>query len=163
MITALCLLAIVAAGVSTLSVTMIAASLLYAGTQGLHHYAASSLPAEAYAPYYYSAMTVDAACVGLMLMIMGAIGKDWHLWPLSIIFTLSIVNDIYGLIAWRSFAVSDTFDAIGYVLYVAVAVVLAGSRYSDNLADLCRRGSFLCSKSVRGGSVGAEGSESCKT
>lgn len=163
MITALCLLAIIAAGVSTLSITMIAASLLYASVQGLHHYAFSSLPAEAYAPYYYSAMTVDAMCVGLMLMVMGAIGKDWNLWPLSIIFTLSIVNDIYGLIAWRSFAVSDTFDAIGYAIYVAIAVVLAGSRYSANLVELFRRGSILRREPVRGDIVGDKGAESCKT
>ncbi len=163
MITALCLLAIVAAGVSTWSITMIAASLLYASTQGLHHYVFSRLPAEAYAPYYYSAMTVDAICVGLMLMVMGAVGKDWNLWPLSIIFTLSIANDIHGLIAWRSFATSDTFDTIGYAIYVAIAIVLAGSRYNANLVNIFRRSPILCCKSVRGDSMGAKGERPCKT
>ena len=161
--TAICLWVIVAAGASTMSITMIMAALTYAGIQGLHHYAFSSLPASDYAAYYLSAMTVDALSVGVMLLVAGAIGKDWHLWPLSIILCLSIVNDIYGLAAWRAYAVPETFNAIGYAIYAAIAVVLAGSRYSANLVKLFRRSPVLRGESVRGNSVGAKSERSCKT
>ena len=163
MITAYCLIAIMLAGISTLSATMMTAAIVYAGIQGLHYMAFAGLPADSYAPYYYSAMTVDTCCVGLMLLITGAIGRDWHLWLLSIIFVVSIANNIYGLIAWQGFASHEIFNAIGYAIYASIALVLAGSRYSANLVGVRKRGNVLRGQSVRLDSVGAKGERKCKT
>ena len=160
--TAICLWVIVAAGASTLSITMIFAAVLYSSIQWLHHYTASGLPASEYSAYYLSAVSIDAFCVLIMLGIAGAVGKDWNLWPISIILVLSIVNDIYGYVAWKEYASEEAFNAIGYAIYAAIALVLAGSRFSANLAGIYRCGVILRRQPLRRDCVDAKGERKCQ-
>ena len=81
--------------------------------------------------YYVSAAVIDFACVVAVCISKSQTGKDGLLFPLAIVMASSIVNNLFGLVSWFYNIEMSIYNSVGFGLYSAVALILAGSRFTD--------------------------------
>lgn len=121
---------IVIAAMLSRSLSLLVSGLIFAMLSMLHFKVFGMISGENYGYYYAGAAVFDCICVICICISAQTLGKDCHLLPLSIAILLSIANNLLGLFVWFFEFSSEVYAGIGISIYVAVAFILAGSRFN---------------------------------
>ena len=121
---------IIAAAAMSKTMSLAVSGVIYAGLSMIHFMTFGELSGGNYGFYYAGAAAFDFASVVCVCMSARALGKNWHLFPLAVVIMLSIVNNLFGLFIWFFELNSEIYAGAGLGIYLAVALILAGSRFN---------------------------------
>ncbi len=133
------LLVSIAALVSN-TVSLLVSGLIYASLSMLHLLVFGRFDASDYGYYYAAAAAFDCVCAICICMASSCLGKDWHLFPLSLVMVLSMFVNLAGLLIWFFGWDASVYAMAGVSVYLMAALILIGSSF--NVGGLLRLDRF---------------------
>ena len=121
---------LIAAALISRSLSLLVSGAIFASLSMLHFMVFGTFDGENYSYYYAGAAVFDLVSVICICMARDTLGGDWHLKPLAIVITLSIVNNLLGLFVWFFELDSQVYTVAGLVVYMLAIFILAGSRFN---------------------------------